>query len=202
MPSQSPNAFQTPPTSLSPKSLSLSSLTSLRAVKTPPNFPPWNSSSPFSLQPNNSKNPLNKSSTTCHYPIPSPFVSFQISFLVGHFPHAKPMGSLGLFSMAWGSCQWQFRNPLLSTHPKYHWKRIPMPASTSSPLHFPGLEKIPFVLTFDDLPDGINSPSRDDPFSRFLAEAGESEMNSWGVVVNSFLEMEASYVSVESSPSG
>ncbi|PSS20983.1 UDP-glycosyltransferase [Actinidia chinensis var. chinensis] len=68
-------------------------------------------------------------------------------------------------------------------------------SSTSSPLHFPGLEKIPFVLTFDDLPDGINSPSRGDPFSRFLAEAGESEMNSWGVVVNSFLEMEGSYVS-------
>ncbi|KAG5524761.1 hypothetical protein RHGRI_031432 [Rhododendron griersonianum] len=58
----------------------------------------------------------------------------------------------------------------------------------------PGIE-VPFVLTGADLPEGINTSHHDDPYSQFLAEAAEAEINSWGVVVNSFLELEGNFVS-------
>ncbi|XP_058190389.1 UDP-glycosyltransferase 90A1-like [Rhododendron vialii] len=64
----------------------------------------------------------------------------------------------------------------------------------SDPMYLPGIE-IPFVLTGADLPEGINTPHHDDPYSQFLAEAAKAEINSWGVVVNSFLELEGNFVS-------
>jgi len=68
------------------------------------------------------------------------------------------------------------------------------PASESDPLNLPGIE-IPFVLTGADLPEGVNTPYHDDPYSQFLSEAAEAEVNSWGAVVNSFHELEGNYVS-------
>lgn len=65
--------------------------------------------------------------------------------------------------------------------------------SSSDPLYLPGMD-IPFVLTAEDLPERVNSP-HDDPFCQFIGEVAEAEMNSWGVIVNSFLELEGNYVS-------
>ncbi|KAI8531004.1 hypothetical protein RHMOL_Rhmol11G0103900 [Rhododendron molle] len=66
--------------------------------------------------------------------------------------------------------------------------------SESDPPYLPGIE-IPFVLTCADLPEGVNIPHHDDPYSQFLSEAAEAEFHSWGSVVNSFLELEGNYVS-------
>lgn len=66
--------------------------------------------------------------------------------------------------------------------------------SESDPLYLPGIE-IPFVLTGADLPEEVNSPHHDDAYSQFLLEAIEAEFHSWGVIVNSFLELEGNYVS-------
>ncbi|KAH7835078.1 hypothetical protein Vadar_022660 [Vaccinium darrowii] len=68
------------------------------------------------------------------------------------------------------------------------------PASESGPLNLPGIE-IPFVLTGADLPEGVNTPYHDDPYSQFVSEAADAEVNSWGAVVNSFHELEGNYVS-------
>ncbi|KAL6985105.1 hypothetical protein U1Q18_018483 [Sarracenia purpurea var. burkii] len=66
--------------------------------------------------------------------------------------------------------------------------------SSSEPLFLPGLD-LPFVLTAGDLPVGVNTPDHDDPFSLFLSEAAEAEVNSWGVVVNSYKELEGTHIS-------
>lgn len=58
-----------------------------------------------------------------------------------------------------------------------------------------GIE-VPFILTKDDMPDILNAPNHDDLFSKFLVEAVEADLNSWGIVVNSFVDLEGiDYVS-------
>lgn len=58
-----------------------------------------------------------------------------------------------------------------------------------------GME-VPFILTKDDMPDILNAPNHDDLYSKFLVEAVEADLNSRGVVVNSFVDLEGSdYVS-------
>lgn len=65
---------------------------------------------------------------------------------------------------------------------------------TSEPLDLPGLT-LPFVLTKAELPEGvINATDVNDPFVEFILEVGEADINSWGVVVNSFLELERDHV--------
>ncbi|XAR71459.1 Scopoletin glucosyltransferase [Bertholletia excelsa] len=66
--------------------------------------------------------------------------------------------------------------------------------SSDDPVHLPGLD-IPFVLRVRELPEGVDRPNRDDPFTKFMAEVAEAETNSWGIIVNSFSELEGSYVS-------
>ncbi|XP_059644232.1 probable UDP-glucosyl transferase 73B6 [Cornus florida] len=63
----------------------------------------------------------------------------------------------------------------------------------SDPVHFPELE-IPFTLTKADLPDTLKTANGDDPWLQLLAEVGEADANSWGIIVNSFEEIEGEYV--------
>ncbi|KAH7833350.1 hypothetical protein Vadar_005356 [Vaccinium darrowii] len=90
---------------------------------------------------------------------------------------------MGVFSMAVSKIAWvQAEKFQMNT------------SSESDPLYLPGIE-IPFVLTSADLPEGVNVPCYDDPVPLFILEVREAEFNSWGVVVNSFLELEGNYVS-------
>ncbi|GMN39858.1 hypothetical protein TIFTF001_009080 [Ficus carica] len=71
--------------------------------------------------------------------------------------------------------------------------------SFSDPVEVPGI-KLPFVLTVSDLPDyGLNiynsSDFVNDPISRFFEEINEADVNSWGVVVNTFVDLEMGHVS-------
>ncbi|KAJ4957395.1 hypothetical protein NE237_024506 [Protea cynaroides] len=65
--------------------------------------------------------------------------------------------------------------------------------SDTEPLNMPGLE-LPFTLTRLDVPEMLQTPDHNDPISRLTAEDGQSELDSWGVIVNSFLEIEEPYV--------
>ncbi|MCL7029223.1 hypothetical protein MKW94_014742 [Papaver nudicaule] len=61
-------------------------------------------------------------------------------------------------------------------------------------IEFPGLT-LPFSMTKVDIPEVlVNVADPDDPGTRFLAEMRESEINSWGVIVNSFAELESEHV--------
>lgn len=67
--------------------------------------------------------------------------------------------------------------------------------SVSDPLDFPGL-KLPFALSTSELPEILlQVGDGNDPFSQFMFEIGEADINSWGVVVNSFEELESGTVS-------
>ncbi|XP_058113883.1 scopoletin glucosyltransferase-like [Magnolia sinica] len=58
----------------------------------------------------------------------------------------------------------------------------------------PGLP-VTTLLTLADLPQFIsNFDPTTDPLAQFMMETVDSELDSWGVVVNSFLEMEIDYV--------
>ncbi|KAG5225033.1 hypothetical protein OIU76_027614 [Salix suchowensis] len=65
--------------------------------------------------------------------------------------------------------------------------------SMIDPLDLPGM-KLPFTLTKSDLPGSINLPNHDEMFYQFIQEVGEADAKSWGVVVNSFEELEKSHI--------
>ncbi|KAJ6995309.1 hypothetical protein NC653_017938 [Populus alba x Populus x berolinensis] len=76
------------------------------------------------------------------------------------------------------------------------WVHAPQLRSTSmfEPLDMPDL-KLPFTLTRADLPgDLIYSTNQDDPASQFSREVMEADAQSWGVIVNSFEELEKTHV--------
>jgi hypothetical protein len=76
------------------------------------------------------------------------------------------------------------------------WVLAPQLRSTSmfEPLDMPDL-KLPFTLTRADLPgDLTNSPNQDDPASQFSREVMEADAQSWGVIVNSFEELEKTHI--------
>ncbi|KAJ0960850.1 hypothetical protein J5N97_003290 [Dioscorea zingiberensis] len=66
--------------------------------------------------------------------------------------------------------------------------------STSDELfHVPGAPPS-LLLTRHQVPDTIlNSGDANDPVTRFLAELGATDINSWGVIVNSFSAVEREY---------
>ncbi|XP_004291276.1 PREDICTED: UDP-glycosyltransferase 73B4-like [Fragaria vesca subsp. vesca] len=67
--------------------------------------------------------------------------------------------------------------------------------SVSDPLDFPGL-KLPFLLNTSELPETLlQIGDANDPFAQFMFEVGEADINSWGVIVNSFEELESGSVS-------
>lgn len=64
----------------------------------------------------------------------------------------------------------------------------------SDPIDLPGLN-LPFDLTKDDLPDGVvNATDLNDPFIKFLSEVGEADANSWGIIANTFEELERNHI--------
>lgn len=64
------------------------------------------------------------------------------------------------------------------------------PKKMSDPLDLPGLN-LPFVLTKEDLPEGcINATEFFKSYIEFMWELRESDINSWGVLINSFVELE------------
>ncbi|KAK9141439.1 hypothetical protein Syun_010839 [Stephania yunnanensis] len=75
------------------------------------------------------------------------------------------------------------------------WTTMPhlKASSDTDPLHMPNLD-LPFTLSRADLSDMLSAPTHDDAFSKFVSETGEADVDSWGVIVNSFLEMESAHV--------
>ncbi|KAB1204725.1 UDP-glycosyltransferase 90A2 [Morella rubra] len=67
------------------------------------------------------------------------------------------------------------------------------PLSDLDPVEFPEV-RIPFTLQKADIPDGLLDADPADPFGRIISEIEEADHNSWGVVVNSFEEIEGDYV--------
>ncbi|KAK6942384.1 UDP-glucuronosyl/UDP-glucosyltransferase [Dillenia turbinata] len=66
--------------------------------------------------------------------------------------------------------------------------------SDAEPLYFEGKE-LSFTLTKLDFPD-FDAFFDSSPMSKFLAESGEAEAKSWGVLVNTFVELEASHLAL------
>ncbi|XP_043710233.1 scopoletin glucosyltransferase-like [Telopea speciosissima] len=66
-------------------------------------------------------------------------------------------------------------------------------SSDSEPLTLPSFQ-LNFSMTRSDVPEMFLTPDPDDPLSRLTSEAGQYEMDSWGVIVNSFMELEGRYV--------
>ncbi|CAK7354134.1 unnamed protein product [Dovyalis caffra] len=87
---------------------------------------------------------------------------------------------MGVLSMAITKSAW-FHAPKLES----------MPILDS--LDLPDI-KTPFTLTKADLPEPLHSPELDDQFYQFIEEAGEADAKSWGIIVNSFEELEKSYI--------
>uniref|UniRef100_A0A2N9IE47 Uncharacterized protein n=1 Tax=Fagus sylvatica TaxID=28930 RepID=A0A2N9IE47_FAGSY len=56
------------------------------------------------------------------------------------------------------------------------------------------LTNIPFTLNKCDIPEGLLDSDPNDPTLGILLELGEADVNSWGVIVNSFEEIEGDYV--------
>ncbi|KAL3587182.1 hypothetical protein D5086_014049 [Populus alba] len=66
--------------------------------------------------------------------------------------------------------------------------------SMLDPVDLPGM-KLPFTLTKADLPaETLNSSNHDDPMSEFIGEVGWADVNSWGIIINSFEELEKDHI--------
>ncbi|XP_008794406.1 UDP-glycosyltransferase 73B4-like [Phoenix dactylifera] len=79
------------------------------------------------------------------------------------------------------------------------WVHQPHSTSAASgdhrlPFHVPGTPPS-LLLTLTDVPDTIrNSANPDDPVTQYLNELGDSDVSSWGIVVNSFAAVDGDYV--------
>uniref|UniRef100_A0A2N9HRZ7 UDP-glycosyltransferases domain-containing protein n=1 Tax=Fagus sylvatica TaxID=28930 RepID=A0A2N9HRZ7_FAGSY len=62
------------------------------------------------------------------------------------------------------------------------------------PIEFSELTNIPFTLNKCDIPEGLLDSDPNDPTLGILLELGEVDVNSWGVIVNSFEEIEGDYM--------
>ncbi|KAK7856927.1 scopoletin glucosyltransferase [Quercus suber] len=65
--------------------------------------------------------------------------------------------------------------------------------SLLDPIDFSEL-KFPFTLNKGDIPEGLLNGDPNDPYVRLIMELAEADVNSWGVIVNSFEEIEGEYV--------
>ncbi|KAM4102205.1 hypothetical protein ACB094_05G206400 [Castanea mollissima] len=65
--------------------------------------------------------------------------------------------------------------------------------SPLDPIDFSEL-KFPFTLNKGDIPEVFINGDPNDPYVRLVIELGEADVNSWGVIVNSFEEVEGEYV--------
>ncbi|GMY38440.1 UDP-glycosyltransferase 90A1-like [Fagus crenata] len=66
--------------------------------------------------------------------------------------------------------------------------------SLLDPIEISELTNIPFMLNKCDIPEGLLDSDPNDPTLGILLELGEADVNSWGVIVNSFEEIEGDYV--------
>ncbi|XP_065848567.1 UDP-glycosyltransferase 73B4-like [Euphorbia lathyris] len=64
--------------------------------------------------------------------------------------------------------------------------------SVNDPVELPGL-KLPFSLTSSDLPETVMM-EKDNPFVKLFEEIGMADAKSWGIIVNSFEELERSHI--------
>ncbi|XP_077236761.1 UDP-glucose flavonoid 3-O-glucosyltransferase 7-like [Tasmannia lanceolata] len=67
-------------------------------------------------------------------------------------------------------------------------------SSDSERFTVPGLPSCT-EFTPSELPKDVKDFNFNDPSSKFLMEMGEADLESWGVVINSFLEVDAEYIS-------
>ncbi|XP_040998898.1 UDP-glycosyltransferase 90A1-like [Juglans microcarpa x Juglans regia] len=67
------------------------------------------------------------------------------------------------------------------------------PSSELDPIELPILT-LPFTLKKADIPEGLLDSDPNDPFARIIVETGQADINSWGVLVNSFEELEGDHV--------
>ncbi|XP_059461850.1 UDP-glycosyltransferase 90A1-like [Corylus avellana] len=65
-------------------------------------------------------------------------------------------------------------------------------SSDTEHVHITGLMQLRFPLTTADLPDSLRQ--MDSCLSEFFVEAEKSDLGSWGVIVNSFIELEKDHV--------
>ena len=62
------------------------------------------------------------------------------------------------------------------------------------PIHVPGTPPS-LLLTLTEVPDAIrNAANTDDPVTQYLNELVDSDISSWGMVVNSFAKVDGDYV--------
>ncbi|KAG1364422.1 Glycosyltransferase [Cocos nucifera] len=79
------------------------------------------------------------------------------------------------------------------------WVHQPHSTSAASgdhrlPIHVPGTPPS-LLLTLVEVPDTVrNAANPDDPVIQFLNELGDSDVSSWGIVVNSFAKVDGDYV--------
>nr|AFJ53044.1 UDP-glycosyltransferase 1 [Linum usitatissimum] len=73
-------------------------------------------------------------------------------------------------------------------------KMMMMSPDKNQPLDLPNM-KLPFALTAADVPAEVmvNSSGEEDPLTKYIEEVGWADANSWGIIVNSFHEVELSH---------
>ncbi|KAJ6361198.1 hypothetical protein OIU78_001773 [Salix suchowensis] len=140
-------------------------MASLKAVKTHLSFLPWSFFFLFSVPRNSSEKPFEQVLETMALGVPR---------LVFHGMSVLPM------AICKSSCVNAAQISSLSL---------------LDPVDLPGM-KLPFTLTKADLPgETLNSSNHDDhPISHFLKEVAEADANSWGVIINSFEELEKDHI--------
>ncbi|KAM5579913.1 UDP-glucose flavonoid 3-O-glucosyltransferase 7-like [Rosa sericea] len=111
---------------------------------------------------------------------------------------SRPICVISDFFLYWtlDTCR-SFNIPRVVSHgmgvlPMLILKHNSDPCKTSSEFNVVKLPSLtlPFTLNGSDLP--VCDP--DDPFIRVISEVEEADKNSWGVIVNSFQELEGEYV--------
>ncbi|WCJ30495.1 UDP-Glycosyltransferase superfamily protein [Euphorbia peplus] len=93
---------------------------------------------------------------------------------------------MGVLSMTISKTAWVHKTTSLDGESKSKT------TSFCDPIDLPGL-KLPFSLTNGDMPETVMM-EKDNPFAHVIEEIGMADAKSWGVVVNSFEEMERSHI--------
>lgn len=77
------------------------------------------------------------------------------------------------------------------------WIHLPeLPVDGGAPFHVPGTPE-GLLITKEEIPESVlKSTDLNDPGAQFVSELGESDLNSWGVIVNSFDEVEGEYATL------
>ncbi|XP_022940735.1 UDP-glycosyltransferase 73B4-like [Cucurbita moschata] len=129
--------------------------------------------------------PFNSSSNPWRIPATSLCASSLITFLVGTPAFAKTSAFQDWSSMPPALCHFSSPKPL--------WPmlitRLLLPLSLLLSTGFCR------ISAADVLDVNLSSNTDSNPFAKFIAEAGEAELQSWGVIANSFVELEIDFIS-------